>query len=85
MCIRDRVEAAAPSVIILFFSRRVSIADEISPSVTNTISSTYSLTMSKVSFPGVFTAMPSAIVEPPFTVKIFPYLIDSYMLGDIFV
>ena len=79
------VEAAAPSVIILFFSRRVRIAEEISPSVTRTMSSTYSFTSSYVILPGVFTAIPSAIVDPPFTVKIFPSLTDSYMLGDIFV
>ena len=29
--------------------------------------------------------MPSAIVEPPFTVKILPSLTDSYILGEIFV
>ena len=62
--------APAPSEMTLARSSRRSIALALSSSPTVTMSSTYFFIISNVSSPGVFTAIPSAIVGMPATVVI---------------
>ena len=73
--------APAPSDTVLTRSINQRMAPAISVSSTVTISSTYFLQISYVTSPGVFTVMPSARLALPFTVKICPWSIDSFIDG----
>ena len=65
--------APAPSEISLCCSIRASIAEEISSSLTVTISSTYFLQNSNVCSPGSLTLIPSAIVATSSRHSILPF------------
>ena len=73
--------APAPSEISFWCSISERIAEEISSSVTVTISSTYFLQYPNVLTPGSLTLIPSAIVATDSRHSIFPLSIDVTILG----
>ena len=60
--------APAPSTTVFSISSSKRTASSISSSSTSRMSSTNSRIMGRVSFPGVLTAIPSAIVDLPQTI-----------------